>query len=90
MPYNTPIPQQVVRATTEALSSQVGKQSMLVHDTTKNTLVVMDGVIAGGIPLAREDLKWFKVIEGPQPDDVSDIVADMPAGAAVYFTEEKN
>lgn len=29
----------------------------------------------------------YKVVEGPQPDDVSDLVADMPFGGIIFFTE---
>ena len=41
-------------ATTTNLSSTVGTLGELFVDITKNTVVVMDGVTAGGIPLATE------------------------------------
>lgn len=31
---------------------------------------------------------WFKVVNGPLPDDVSEVVADMPIGGLVLFKDE--
>jgi hypothetical protein len=42
------------RGTTAELSSQTGLVGELFVDTTKDTVVVMDGYAAGGYPLARE------------------------------------
>jgi hypothetical protein len=42
------------RSITSALAPQVGTPGEIFMDTTKNTLVVMDGVTAGGHPMAKE------------------------------------
>lgn len=42
--------------TTEEHASFVGGQQEITVDTTKNTLVVHNGISAGGYPLAKEDL----------------------------------
>jgi hypothetical protein len=42
------------RDITSALAPQVGTVGEIMMDTTKNTLVVMDGVTAGGHPMAKE------------------------------------
>ncbi len=41
------------RATTAALASITGAEGEVIMDTTKDTLTVHDGVLAGGYPLAR-------------------------------------
>jgi hypothetical protein len=43
------------RGITSALAPQVGTIGEIMMDTTKNTLVVMDGVTAGGHPMATEN-----------------------------------
>lgn len=55
------------RGTTAQLASQAGAVGELFVDTTKDTLVVMDGVTAGGYPLARESslsLKQDTLVSG--------------------------
>jgi len=42
------------RGTTAELSVQSGVEAELFVDTTKDTLVIMDGLTPGGYPLARE------------------------------------
>jgi hypothetical protein len=42
------------RGTTSEHSTFTGLAGELTVDTTKNTVVVHDGVTAGGIPLAKE------------------------------------
>lgn len=42
------------RNTTAALSSERGSNGEIIIDTTKKTVVVMDGVTNGGTPLAKE------------------------------------
>lgn len=45
---------QLRRGTTSELSTETGAVGELFVDTTKDTVVVMDGSTAGGFPLARE------------------------------------
>lgn len=47
---------QLVRYSTAAMASQTGLVGEVFVDLTKLTLVVNDGLTAGGFPLAREDL----------------------------------
>jgi hypothetical protein len=42
--------------TTADIATKAGGPQEIVVDTTKNTLVVMDGIQAGGFPLAKENL----------------------------------
>ena len=42
------------RTTTSALAPQVGTAGEIFMDETKKTLVVMDGITAGGFPMAKE------------------------------------
>jgi len=44
------------RGTTFDISGFIGASGEVVVDTTKNTVVVNDGIKAGGYPLLREDL----------------------------------
>lgn len=48
---------QVRRGTTAVIAGQVGAVGEHGYDTDKKTLVVFDGVQAGGFPLAREDAR---------------------------------
>lgn len=57
MAENTPNSFLPLGNTTEALAGLHGKEKQLVVDTTKNTLVVMDGATLGGHPLAKEGTK---------------------------------
>lgn len=57
MAENTPNSFLPLGNTTEELAGLHGKEKQLVVDTTKNTLVVMDGVTLGGHPLAKEGTK---------------------------------
>jgi hypothetical protein len=45
---------QLRRGTTVQHSSFTGAEGEVTIDTTKDTLVVHDGVTAGGVPLAKE------------------------------------
>ena len=55
MPRNTKQPIQFYRGTTAQHSGYTGPAGECTVDTTKNTLVVHDGVKAGGYPLVKED-----------------------------------
>lgn len=96
MAMNTPNVQTVYKAATATLAMLTGEQGQLIMDTTKGTLVVMDGTTAGGVPLAKEsDLAevrhmWAKRIEGAVPTGAAlqAVLADVPVGGLVYFTEE--
>lgn len=57
MAENTPNSFLPLGNTTEELAGLHGKEKQLVVDTTKNTLVVMDGTTLGGHPLAKEGTK---------------------------------
>lgn len=57
MAENTPNSFLPLGNTTEELAGLHGKEKQLVVDTTKNTLVVMDGETPGGHPLAKEGTK---------------------------------
>lgn len=85
MAYNTPIPQQQVTATTEALSHQRGVDGLLVVDTDKYVPVVMDGVTYGGHPAAPEARKIkagtpnVKISGGAEADLSKDVtIAVLP------------
>lgn len=54
MPRNTPVPLQQYRGTTAQHAVYTGPAGEITIDTTKKTLVVQDGVTAGGHPLAKE------------------------------------
>ena len=56
MSRNTKQPIQFYRGTTAQHSGYTGPAGECTVDTTKNTLVVHDGVKAGGYPLVKEDL----------------------------------
>ena len=55
MPRNTKQPIQFYRGTTAQHSGYTGPAGECTVDTTKNTLVVHDGVKAGGYPLVKEE-----------------------------------
>lgn len=55
MSRNTKQPIQFYRGTTAQHSGYIGPAGECTVDTTKNTLVVHDGVKAGGYPLVKED-----------------------------------
>lgn len=55
MSRNTKQPIQLYRGTTAQHSGYTGPAGECTVDTTKNTLVVHDGVKAGGYPLVKED-----------------------------------
>ena len=55
MSRNTKQPIQFYRGTTAQHSGYTGPAGECTVDTTKNTLVVHDGVKAGGYPLVKED-----------------------------------
>ena len=55
MSRNTKQPIQLYRGTTAQHSGYMGPAGECTVDTTKNTLVVHDGVKAGGYPLVKED-----------------------------------
>ena len=55
MSRNTKQPIQFYRGTTTQHSDYTGPAGECTVDTTKNTLVVHDGVKAGGYPLVKED-----------------------------------
>lgn len=57
MALNTPNPQLQVTSTTSSLATKTGAAGQIVVDTTKQTLVVMDGATNGGHPLAKEAVK---------------------------------
>lgn len=57
MAENTPNSFLPLGNTTEELAGLHGKEKQFVVDTTKNTLVVMDGTTLGGHPLAKEGTK---------------------------------
>lgn len=57
MALNTPRAIQQVGNTTAELQAKTGVARQIVIDTTKNTVVVMDGTKGGGHPLAKETLK---------------------------------
>lgn len=43
------------RDTTAGLATTLGAEAEFFYDTTKKTIVVMDGTTTGGVTLARED-----------------------------------
>lgn len=47
---------QIIRYSTAAMAAVTGLVGEVFMDLTKNTLVANDGILAGGYPLAREDL----------------------------------
>lgn len=57
MAINTAVPIKQLGNTTEQLISKKGIARQLVVDTTKNTVVIMDGATNGGHPLAKEAIK---------------------------------
>lgn len=61
---NTAIPALPLGNTSAELASRKGVAKQLVVDTTKNTLVVMDGVKNGGHPLAKAERRLVSSFSG--------------------------
>lgn len=86
MALNTPVAIQQVGNTTTELAAKTGVARQIVVDTTKNTLVVLDGSTAGGHPLAKESLKIssgspnLKINGGAEATLSGDIVITMLPG----------
>lgn len=86
MASNTPVPMRAYGSTTAELAARSGVAKQLVVDTTKNTLVVMDGSTAGGHPLAKESLKIragspnIKINGGEEANLGGDIVITLLPG----------
>lgn len=86
MASNTPVPMRAYGSTTAELAARSGAAKQIVVDTTKNTLVVMDGSTAGGHPLAKESLKIkagspnIKINGGEEASLGSDIVITLLPG----------
>lgn len=86
MALNTPNPIQQIGNTTAELLAKTGVSRQIVIDTTKNTLVVMDGSKAGGYPLAKETVKIssgspnLKINGGTEATLSGDIVITMLPG----------
>lgn len=86
MASNTPVPLRAYGSTTAELAARSGVAKQLVVDTTKNTVVVMDGSTAGGHPLAKESLKIksgspnLKINGGTEASLGGDIIITMLPG----------
>ena len=68
------------RGTTAEISSQTGAVGEILVDTTKNTVVVMDGSTIGGTPLAKES---------DIPTKASDLVNDRDYLTTGYYNQIK-
>lgn len=86
MPLTTPVPFKQPGASTQTLQAQTGAARQIVIDTTKNTLVVMDGMTPGGYPLALENTKIksgspnLRINDGDEATLYGDIVLTMRPG----------
>lgn len=86
MALNTPVSFRQIGNTTTELINKTGVERQLVIDTTKNTVVVMDGTTAGGHPLAKEALKIksaspnLKINGGAEATLAGDITITMLPG----------
>lgn len=67
--------------TTTEVSTFTGAEREIVIDTTKKTVVVNDGVKAGGFPLAKEDLSNSPAFVGATAS-VAGVAGKVPAPAA--------
>lgn len=97
MAINTPVPIRQIGNTTEQLISKKSLPRVIVVDTVKNTLVVMDGVTDGGHPLAREAVKIksaspnLKINGGTEANLGSDItITVLPGYTATGFEFVEN
>jgi hypothetical protein len=80
------------RGTTSELSSQTGAVGELFVDTTKDTVVVMDGSTAGGFPLQRELLSGtnIKTVNGTSLLGSGDITISGGSGFSGDYNDLTN
>lgn len=97
MALNTPVPIRQVSNTTEQLISKKGVAGLVVVDSVKSTLVVMDGNKYGGNPLAKEAVKItsaspnLKINGGTEANLSGDIVITvLPGYMATGFAFVEN
>lgn len=97
MAQNTKSPVQQYGATQAELAAKAGVARQLVIDTTNNTVVVMDGVTAGGHPMAKAAVKIksgspnLKINGGSEATLSQDITVTMlPGYVPTGFAFEEN
>lgn len=95
MARNTPVPMRVLSGAHDKVAAATPAAGEVLFDTGENTLVVGDGATVGGHPMATRayvvseiaGTPWFKAVNGPMPEDVSELVIDMPIGGLILAEE---
>ena len=91
MARNTPVPMRVVSGQHEKIMADTPALGEILFDAGEHTLVAGDGATKGGHPMASrayvDGIPRVKIVDGPLPEDVQSLIADLPIDSVVISEE---